>query len=142
VSQTRMEVKNSPCSIPSFINDYASFGSFERHTRDIGLKLLKKMGYKGGGLGIDGKGIIQPLEVEGRPRCAGLGYGERECSKVVEAKDSSRKELRSSPTSSWDNKSVAKYLERKSLYSEGEKDMKSHNYFTHCQMSGHLRRKC
>jgi hypothetical protein len=42
----------------------------------------------------------------------------------------------------WDNKSVAKCWKRKYLYSEGEKDMKSHNYCTHFQMSGHWIRKC
>jgi hypothetical protein len=71
-----------------------------------------------------------------------LGYGERECSKEAEVKDYSRKELRSSPTPSWDNKNVAKYWKRKNIYSEGEKDMKSHNYCTHFQMSGHWIRKC
>jgi len=73
-----MEVENSPCSIPSLINEDAYFGFFEQHTKGFDLKLLRNMGYKGGGLGIDGQGIIQPLKVEGRPQYVELGYGERE----------------------------------------------------------------
>jgi hypothetical protein len=46
----------------------------------------------------------------------GLGYGERECSKETEAKDSSRKELRSSPTPSWDNKSMLQSVGRENLF--------------------------
>jgi hypothetical protein len=62
-----MEVNNFPCSIPSLTNDDVFFGVSERHTKRIGLNLMRKMGWKGGGLGIDGQYIIQPLEVEGRP---------------------------------------------------------------------------
>jgi tuftelin-interacting protein 11 len=78
VSQTVIEVNISPCLITSLINDDASFGVLERNTKGIGLNLLRNMGYKGGGLGIDGQGIIQPMAVEGIPRYVGLGYGERE----------------------------------------------------------------
>jgi len=55
------------------------------------MKLLTKMGYTGGGLGINGhvQGVPQPLEVVPRPPFDGLGYGKEEneeFSKVVEAK--------------------------------------------------------
>jgi hypothetical protein len=93
-----MEVKNSPYSNPSLINDDAYFSFVERNTKGISLKLLRKLGYKEGGNGINGQGIIQPLEVVGRPRFAGLGYVEGEYSKEVEAGNYSRKNLQSSPT--------------------------------------------
>ena len=95
-----MEVKISSCSIPSLINDGASFGVFKRHTEGIGLNLLRKMRYKGGGICINGEGIIQPLEVVGRPQYVGLGYGEGECSKETKASNSSRKNIESLPTPS------------------------------------------
>ena len=60
-------VSNSSVSCSSLDDDNASFGSFEKHTLGIGKNILTKMGYKGRGLGINGEGIIQPLEVEGRP---------------------------------------------------------------------------
>ena len=43
------------------------FDMFENHTTGIGSKLLKRMGYEGKGLGINGQGIINPIKVEELP---------------------------------------------------------------------------
>ena len=59
---------------------------FENHTIGIGSKLLKKMGYEGKGLGVNGQGIVNPIKVEELPRQAGLGYVKKEvgeCNKTV-----------------------------------------------------------
>jgi flagellar biosynthesis/type III secretory pathway chaperone len=55
--------------------DVSSCSMFSQYETNVGMKLLTKMGYKGGGLGINGQGVTQPLEVVQRPPFAGLGYG-------------------------------------------------------------------
>lgn len=52
-------------------------GGFERHTKGIGSKLLKKSGWtEGSGVGVGSQGISEPLEAEGQhPHSKkGLGY--------------------------------------------------------------------
>jgi hypothetical protein len=60
------------------------------------------MGYEGKGLGIEGQGIINPIEVVERPRYLGLGYGEVEIgassemgSKTSEASNASNGQFKS-----------------------------------------------
>jgi len=49
-------------------------GSFERHTKGFGSKMMVKMGFvPGSGLGKDGQGVATPLTALRRPKSRGLG---------------------------------------------------------------------
>jgi hypothetical protein len=68
-AQTQTEVcveSISSCSLSS------------QYDNNVGMKLLTKMGYKGGGLGINGQGVTQSLEVVQRPPFADLAFGKVE----------------------------------------------------------------
>ncbi|XP_028754025.1 uncharacterized protein LOC114713519 isoform X2 [Neltuma alba] len=52
----------------------ANIGSFEVHTTGFGSRMMAKMGYiEGGGLGKNGQGVAEPIEVIQRPKSLGLG---------------------------------------------------------------------
>ncbi|KAJ1385897.1 G-patch domain [Sesbania bispinosa] len=56
------------------VTSSANLGSFEVHTTGFGSKMMAKMGYMGGGgLGKDGQGMAEPIEVIQRPKSLGLG---------------------------------------------------------------------
>ena len=71
--QLEEEVNSSYLSSNSSKNAY--IGSFEKHTRGIGSKLMSKMGYEGKGLGKHAQGIFEPIIVDERPKYLCLGYG-------------------------------------------------------------------
>eukprot|EP00026_Physarum_polycephalum_P001790 Phypoly_transcript_01793.p1 GENE.Phypoly_transcript_01793~~Phypoly_transcript_01793.p1 ORF type:complete len:830 (+),score=216.17 Phypoly_transcript_01793:123-2612(+) len=50
------------------VEDMSKFNKY-----GIGSKLLAKMGYKGGGLGATGQGIVEPVAVKQRPKGLALG---------------------------------------------------------------------
>ncbi|KAJ0788690.1 putative G-patch domain, R3H domain, R3H domain superfamily protein [Helianthus annuus] len=64
----------------------SNYGAFEMHTTGFGSRMMAKMGFvDGGGLGKDGGGISEPIEVIQRPKSLGLGAKIPETSEPVNA---------------------------------------------------------
>jgi hypothetical protein len=51
-----------------------TFGDFEKHTRGINTKLMRKMDYDGQGLGKECQGNSIPIVAQQRPKHEGLGF--------------------------------------------------------------------
>jgi hypothetical protein len=67
-TMTESILLNSPSKI---LHQY-TFGDFEKHTRGIRSKIMRKMGYYG--LGKEGKWIMIPIVPQQRPKHEGLGF--------------------------------------------------------------------
>jgi hypothetical protein len=64
-------------SSPSIDISQEKLGEFEKHTRGIGSKLLRKMGYDGQGIGKRRQGILSPIVVTPWAKHEGLGFDGR-----------------------------------------------------------------
>ncbi|MFN3279944.1 MAG: hypothetical protein ACK41Y_16375, partial [Paracoccus hibiscisoli] len=62
----------APKRVPARLD--AEFGKFEKHTKGIGLKLLRKWGFQGR-MGKHEQGIANPIAVKVRPKNLGLQFG-------------------------------------------------------------------
>lgn len=57
VSESTPEVNNADHSLVSFSHDTIYVGNMEVPILGTGMRLLSKMGYKGGGLSVNGQGM-------------------------------------------------------------------------------------
>ncbi|GAB5356365.1 hypothetical protein AAMO2058_000284300 [Amorphochlora amoebiformis] len=60
---------------PRAVKADKDFAGFQKLSGGLGMKMLQKMGYKGGALGRYGNGIVNPVKTKLRPQQMGLGYG-------------------------------------------------------------------
>jgi len=77
VSLSRSEAPNddlNDISKDESLSEDFEIGCFEKHTKEIGSKLMNKMGFEGNGLRKNGQGIQKAIQICGRQRNESLGY--------------------------------------------------------------------
>jgi hypothetical protein len=66
---------DSPVVDQEVESNHLEITTFEKHTKGVSMRILSKFRYrKGQGLGKNGQGIDEPIEVHEHPLREGLGY--------------------------------------------------------------------
>ncbi|KAJ0576182.1 putative G-patch domain, R3H domain, R3H domain superfamily protein [Helianthus annuus] len=85
-SEKTLVVDHQTLNNNKVVANSSNYGAFEMHTTGFGSRMMAKMGFvDGGGLGKDGGGISEPIEVIQRPKSLGLGAKIPETSEPVNA---------------------------------------------------------
>lgn len=118
-------------------------GSWEKHTRGIGQKLLQKMGYvPGKGLGKNAQGIVNPIEAKVRKGKGAVGaYGNERTQQslqdfpVVDSEEEEEKEFQRE-LGQWRKEQGDKIAKKKPKYSyKTVEELKAHGKLTNRTMS-------
>lgn len=73
LTKAALSAKEKSANLPAV--PVHTLGTWEKHTKGIGSKLLQKFGFKGR-LGANESGVSKPIEVVVRPNGLGLGFGD------------------------------------------------------------------
>eukprot|EP00462_Mataza_sp_D1_P008843 CAMPEP_0175165914 /NCGR_PEP_ID=MMETSP0087-20121206/27379_1 /TAXON_ID=136419 /ORGANISM="Unknown Unknown, Strain D1" /LENGTH=871 /DNA_ID=CAMNT_0016455401 /DNA_START=6 /DNA_END=2621 /DNA_ORIENTATION=+ len=117
-----------------------NFGTFEKHTKGFGMKMLQKMGFTGR-LGKNATGIARPIEPKLRPKGAGLAHGGFKEKNETENFRNADEELAAKEESSDEEKETPQRENREGNWRKGGKKKAKQQYKTAAEVAAEQQEK-